>query len=63
MAIADVFDALGNKIVYKPAWDKDAILRYMQQQSGAKFDPMLVELFFTHIDELIKVRERYPDSQ
>lgn len=61
VAIADVFDALGNKRVYKESWTKEQILGYMREQSGKKFDPNLMTVFFEHVDELLQVRERYPD--
>lgn len=61
VAIADVFDALGNKRVYKEPWMLNEILDYLKKESGNKFDPKLVDVVFEHIDELARVRETYPD--
>lgn len=62
-AIADVFDALRCKRVYKDAWDGDMILEHFKEQRGKQFDPRLVDLMFEHIDRFIAVQERYPDLE
>jgi len=61
VALADVFDALGNQRVYKKPWPSDQIKEYIQEQSGKKFDPALVELFFTHFIGISYIREMLPD--
>lgn len=61
VALTDVFDALGNKRVYKDAWPQTEILDYIQAQKGKKFDPQLVELFFANFDEVSQVRRMFPD--
>ncbi len=61
VAIADVFDALGNKRVYKEAWEIPAILDYMRSESGKKFDPALMDVFFSRVEEMNMVRTLYPD--
>lgn len=52
VALADVFDALGTKRVYKDSWPQDEILTYIKDQSGIKFDPIVVDVFFQHLDEI-----------
>ena len=44
-AIADVFTALCFDRPYKSAWPPEEALAYIQKQSGAQFDPLLVEVF------------------
>lgn len=44
VAIADVFDALGTKRVYKDAWPLEKVREYFQQESGKAFDPHLIDL-------------------
>lgn len=61
VAIADVFDALGNKRVYKNPWQKEQILEYMREETGRKFDPDIMERFFEHVDDLLRIREQFPD--
>lgn len=50
VALVDVFDALATKRVYKEIWPQDEILSYIKSQSGIKFDPKVVDLFFENID-------------
>ena len=43
VSVADVFDALTTVRLYKPAWTIQAALEEMQAQSGAQFDPVIIE--------------------
>jgi len=45
MAIADVYDALVNKRVYKAAHSHSDAVDYINQQKGLHFDPDMVEAF------------------
>lgn len=57
VAIADVFDALATKRVYKEAWHQDKIIEYLNSQRGIKFDPYLLDVFFENLDELKAILE------
>ncbi|SHG37344.1 HD domain-containing phosphohydrolase [Ornithinibacillus halophilus] len=59
VAIVDVFDALGSDRVYKKAWKMDDIITYFQEQKGKQFDPKLIDIFLTHIEEFIEIKEAY----
>lgn len=48
MALADVYDALRSKRVYKPPFTHKDAVAMIQEESGTHFDPTLVELFITH---------------
>lgn len=61
VSVADVFDALGNKRAYKDPWPMDKIISYMKEQSGIKFDPEIMTVFFEHIDEVTHIRNQFPD--
>jgi HD-GYP domain-containing protein (c-di-GMP phosphodiesterase class II) len=61
VAIADVYDALSNRRCYKDAWDPDAVVAELRQESGKMFDPELVELFLQHIDTVHHITSLYPD--
>jgi len=50
-AIVDVWDALLSNRPYRPAWDKQAVLKYIQEQSGKLFDPAIVSLFIRLVTE------------
>ncbi len=45
MSVADVFDALCMKRVYKKAWPLDIAYDYIIAQSGKDFDPQVVKAF------------------
>ncbi len=62
VAIADVLDALAHARSYKPPWDDEAIRTYLLSQRGKRFDPMLVDLVFTHWDDIRAIRESYRDQ-
>lgn len=62
VALADVFDALCSRRVYKKAWDFDDVLNVIKEASGTQFDPELVDIFFEVVSQLKQVRERYPEQ-
>ncbi len=55
VAIADVFDALTHKRVYKQRWTLEESARYIIDESGKHFDPFLVEIFQEHQDEFFAI--------
>ncbi len=61
-AIADVFDALGSKRVYKNAWKDEDIFPYIQERAETQFDPKLVEIFFEHLEEFVAIRDALKDE-
>lgn len=63
VAIADVYDALCSRRVYKPAWKEEDALRIMEEEVGKQFDPSLMEIFFSSLDVIRAIRERYPDQE
>ena len=63
VAIADVYDALMCRRVYKEAWDEDAVLNELRTLSGTKFDPELIEAFFEVYPRIREIRERYMDAE
>ena len=61
VAIADVFDALNSRRVYKDAWEEDEVIDEIKKLSGTKFDPELVENFFEVLEMLNAIHSKYPD--
>jgi HD-GYP domain-containing protein (c-di-GMP phosphodiesterase class II) len=62
VAIADVYDALVSKRVYKEAWPEEEVIKEITSLAGKHFDPELVKSF-VEIHEVIKaVRAKYPDK-
>ena len=61
-ALADVFDALGSDRVYKKAWDDEKIFNLFREEKAKHFDPKLIDIFFEHLDEFLKIRETFKDK-
>lgn len=61
-AIADVFDALCSKRVYKQAWSIDKILNHLRELRGKHFDPFLIDVFIKNIDEILSIKNSLIDS-
>ena len=62
VAVADVYDALCSKRVYKEPWNEDDVLEEMKKLSGSKFDPELIEIFFEILPSIKHTREQYQDA-
>lgn len=62
VSVADVYDALSCKRVYKEAWAEDAVLTEIKKMSGTKFDPELIEIFFEALPAIKQIGDRYPDE-
>ena len=54
-AMADVFDALVCRRVYKDAWPISKVLDFFREEQGKHFDPDLIDVFFKVKDELYNV--------
>jgi len=63
VALADVFDALRSRRVYKENWEEERVLEEIQTEKGTHFDPDMVETFFSSLDTIHSVSERYPDQE
>lgn len=61
VAVADVYDVLCSRRCYKEPWDEDRILDEMHRSSGTHFDPEIVNVFFSCLDVLKSIKNRYPD--
>jgi putative two-component system response regulator len=61
-AVADVFDALVSRRVYKPAFPLDRSLRIMEEGRGTQFDPDVVDLLLVNIDKVVAIQEQYRDE-
>ncbi len=55
VAIADVYDALVHKRVYKPAIAEIASLNIMKESKGQHFDPDLFDLFLDSLDDFREI--------
>lgn len=62
VAIADVFDALTSERPYKKAWSVDDAVQHLKDESGQHFDPHLIPVFINHLDEILQIKERWPEN-
>jgi len=62
VAIIDVFDALVNKRVYKDRWEIDDALKFIEDNSGIKFEPRLVKLFLLNIELFLHILNEYSND-
>ncbi len=61
MALADVFDALTTRRVYKPPMDFAEAREFIVAGRGTHFDPDVVDAFLKLHDEFRAIAERYAD--
>lgn len=63
VAIADVFDALVSKRVYKDSWSHERIINFFNEEKGKHFDPLLVTLFLNNFDRFTLLYNNNPDEE
>ncbi len=61
-ALADVFDALTTKRVYKPAFAVDVALATVEFDAGAHFDPDVVAAFRNGLEEILRIMTNYGEK-
>ncbi len=59
VSVADVFDAISNKRVYKDAFDFEESFKMLEEMKGKNLDPFLVDLFIENSDEVLKIYQKY----
>ena len=62
VALADVYDALTSKRVYKPAFSHDTAKSIILEGSGRHFDPRIVQAFLRREQEFIAIGEQFRDG-
>jgi HD-GYP domain-containing protein (c-di-GMP phosphodiesterase class II) len=60
VALADVFDALCSRRVYKESWPIEKVFDEVRDSSGNHFDPDIVQIFFDHLDEILEIKAQFP---
>ncbi len=61
MALADVYDALISKRVYKPAFSHEKARGLIVKARGTHFDPVVVDAFVELEEEFKDIAAQYPD--
>jgi HD-GYP domain-containing protein (c-di-GMP phosphodiesterase class II) len=62
-AIADVYDALCSKRVYKEPWSEEDVLSELRKMGGSKFDPELIDIFFEILPSIKQIHSLYPEAK
>lgn len=62
-AIADVFDSLLDKRVYKEPWTKEETRTYFEIMRGKQFDPRITEILLNNFETFIAAREALAKQQ
>lgn len=62
MALADVFDALITRRVYKPPMPFEEARRIIVEERGRHFDPDVVDVFEMDFAEFVRIAETHRDS-
>jgi len=63
MAIADAYDALTNRRVYREGVPHDVAVQQIFQQRASHFDPDMVDAFIEVQDEFLAIAQRYADTE
>jgi len=63
MALADVFDAMISRRVYKAPISIEDTKRFIEEGRGKHFDPQVVDVFIENFDQFLEIANRYPDEQ
>ena len=61
-ALADVYDALTSKRVYKAAFAHDIARNIILDERGEHFDPRIVDAFIAEQDTFVEIRRGFADS-
>ncbi len=57
VCVADAFDAMRSKRLYRNPLPKEEIIRQFQSNSGSQFDPHVVDVLVANIDSLFALRQ------
>jgi putative two-component system response regulator len=63
MAVADVYDALISKRVYKPAFTHESACGIVTKGRGTHFDPDMTDAFIEVADDFHAIAKRYTDNE
>ena len=62
MSLADMYDALVSRRVYKDAWSHDEAAEEIIAKRGTQFDPAIVEAFIAEQDRFQEIARAYQDT-
>ena len=62
VALADVYDALVSKRVYKESYPEDQALELIRAETGRQFDPEVVAAFFAIHELIAAISSKYQEE-
>ena len=62
MAIADVYDAISTKRVYKDAFPQEKCVAIISEGRGTQFDPIIVDAFLETVETFDKIRKEFSEN-
>ncbi len=63
MAIADVYDALVSKRIYKPSFPHEDAVQIIKENSGSQFDPDIIKAFLNIADKFAGIMEKFSENK
>ncbi len=63
VSVADAYDALTSERPYKPRWDTNKALDYLNQQRGRYFDPACLDAFIAQLERVGKIQFMLGDQR
>jgi putative two-component system response regulator len=63
VALADVYDALTSKRVYKNEFTHDVARSIIAKEAGTQFDPAIFGAFTKTESQFMSIRERYSEAR
>ncbi|MBI5968146.1 MAG: GAF domain-containing protein [Deltaproteobacteria bacterium] len=61
--MADVFDALSSRRVYKSAFSEEEVLCIMGEGRGSIFDPIILDKFLSRLEAVREIQRRYGERE
>jgi putative two-component system response regulator len=61
VAVVDVYDALGSARPYKKALSEEICQKILREGRGSHFDPEIVDVFFSNLDEILAIKKEWMD--
>jgi len=62
VSVADVYDALRSKRVYKPAFDHEKSMTIIKEGRGTQFDPDVVDAFIRVESQVRSISEKHLEA-
>jgi HD-GYP domain-containing protein (c-di-GMP phosphodiesterase class II) len=62
VAIADVYDALSSRRVYKAAWQERYVLEQIEREAAQCFDPDVTTAFIASLDTIYAISRKFPEA-